>query len=266
MVDAVRYNYPLTAYKLPVTGLPSLQALRLSRSQSMLDIVPQKCCTKCGVTKSILEFHKDTQKRDGISSWCKDCKNLTAKRLYDSDPAHKYSINRRWATNNRDRVRELQKRWHELNPDAQREADKRQRQIRPEKLRERKLLWEAHNPDKVREQAQRRRSRKASLPATFTISDWQRAIEYFGGACAYCGNPPSLFDVNRVLHQEHHTPVANGGGYTATNIIPACQLCNLSKCDKPASEWCNTRFGKKKTKRILDRIARYFEAVKNGEI
>jgi hypothetical protein len=32
-------------------------------------------------------------------------------------------------------------------------------------------------------------------------------------------------------------PIAHGGRYTLTNVVPACRSCNTSKCDSQISIW-----------------------------
>ena len=55
-----------------------------------------------------------------------------------------------------------------------------------------------------------------------------------------------------------------GGHYTPDNIIPACGGlggCNQSKNDSAPVEWITLKFGARKAKAILARIAIYFEQV-----
>ena len=35
----------------------------------------ERYCTKCGKMKLSSEFHKDKHAKDGLCSWCRDCKN-----------------------------------------------------------------------------------------------------------------------------------------------------------------------------------------------
>jgi hypothetical protein len=35
-------------------------------------------CTKCGVEKPATEFYRERQKKNGLASNCKDCKNASA--------------------------------------------------------------------------------------------------------------------------------------------------------------------------------------------
>lgn len=36
-----------------------------------------KRCSKCGESKPHSEYHRDKQKRDGLSAWCKSCRNAS---------------------------------------------------------------------------------------------------------------------------------------------------------------------------------------------
>ncbi len=94
-----------------------------------------------------------------------------------------------------------------------------------------KRQWRAENPDKSRGYDQRRRMRKAGLPATLTGGQWQEILEQHDHACAYCGR------ADLPLEQEHMMPVSRGGGYTAANIVPACGPCNSSKGTKTYEEF-----------------------------
>ena len=43
-------------------------------------------CTNCGKDKYSDEFHKDSKKANGLTSWCKECRNETRKSRYWKDP------------------------------------------------------------------------------------------------------------------------------------------------------------------------------------
>lgn len=200
-----------------------------------------KRCTKCGEIKpATLEFfywRKDTNK---YRSQCCQCEREKANHYYQSYP---------------DKVRENVKRYRQK--ECQRIRLYRQKNV--DKIREYNKQYCQNNLLKMRQKDQHREARKRSLPHNFTEQHWQHALTYFNGCCAYCGNPPSLFDYNTVLHQEHHIPVSKNGGYTPDNIIPACQSCNLNKSNKDPQPWVAERFGKKQGETILKKIQEYFE-------
>jgi len=50
-----------------------------------------------------------------------------------------------------------------------------------------------------------------------------------GFVCQYCGaHPPQA-----ILHVDHIVPVAEGGGNEDTNLVTACDACNLGKSATP---------------------------------
>jgi hypothetical protein len=60
----------------------------------------KKKCSKCGVEKNTSEFHRDKRCKDGLYSHCKEC-------------AKEYT--RKYAKENRVRLKQLQKEWRERN-------------------------------------------------------------------------------------------------------------------------------------------------------
>ncbi len=71
---------------------------------------------------------------------------------------------------------------------------------------------------------------KKRLVCDLTIAEWDEAVAYFGGCCAYCGEETEL-------QKEHIIPVSRGGGFTKRNIVPACIACNQSKGGMSLHEW-----------------------------
>lgn len=47
-------------------------------ARALLEANGQKQCTICSKVLSLDEFHKDSQKKDGHSSWCKSCTKIKA--------------------------------------------------------------------------------------------------------------------------------------------------------------------------------------------
>lgn len=254
-----------------------------------------KRCTKCGVKYPATTeyFSIDNRKPKGLTSACRKCCTEASKRSQKAHPERVKASIKRWEENNPDKVREKSKRWRENNREKSREAAKksrlkdvdkaraadkarykknkdkilaataRWRNNNPERCRQTQREWHKNNPEKVRAKVQRRDAKRRNLPATFTPEDWRIALEYFNGCCAYCNNPPSFFDRHLLLHQDHYTPLNKGGAYTANNIVPACQSCNLSKNDKSPQEWLTYKFGARKAKAVIQRINAYFATTKS---
>lgn len=66
------------------------------------------------------------------------------------------------------------------------------------------------------------RAKQANALATLTVIEWLNILDHFKWQCAYC-----LDGKFEVL--EHIISIADGGGTTALNCIPACGLCNSRK-------------------------------------
>jgi len=80
-----------------------------------------------------------------------------------------------------------------------------------------------------------RKARLRAIPHTFSLRNWQAALDYFDNRCAYCGAE----DV--PLEQEHVVPLIKGGGYVVGNIVPACASCNGSKRTTDLENWAADR-------------------------
>ena len=117
--------------------------------------------------------------------------------------------------------------------------------------------------DKRRIEAHKQRSRKRSLPCEYTETQWQHALNYWHGCCAYCGNQPGLFDYNQTLHQDHYIPLSNPDcpGTVIANMLPSCQSCNLSKGNKNPIKWLTEKLGTRKAKIKLAEIETYFASL-----
>ena len=202
--------------------------------------------------------------------------NARNKRYRDRHPDKMRTKWKRYHQEHPERLREATQRWRLKHLDQAKEKDKRYRDANrpkfqqryrdyyradPEKAIAKTRQWQKANPLKVRTIVQRRRARKRQVASTFTPNDWQRALEYWHGCCAYCGNPPKLWDNPRVLHQDHFVPLSKGGAYTPDNILPACQECNISKYNNDPVEWIIRHLGKTKAKKKLIEIQSFFDQI-----
>lgn len=55
-----------------------------------------KLCTKCGKVKSISEFCKDKRAADGLTYWCKDCRNQHNREYLKANPEKAKEHNDKW--------------------------------------------------------------------------------------------------------------------------------------------------------------------------
>jgi hypothetical protein len=104
------------------------------------------------------------------------------------------------------------------------------------------------------------RLRRRSLPNTFTLDDWERALDYWGYACAVCARPRGLW---HTISQDHWVPLTSPDcpGTVPSNMLPLCygaDGCNNSKGKKDPALWLVEKLGKRKGKKKWAEIETYF--------
>lgn len=181
----------------------------------------------------------------------------TRNRLKNPDPYRQAT--RRWRLKHIDQAKAYWKRYRAANRDILRQKDRQRYYADWDKGKAKARQWQRNHPQKGRIAAQRRKARKSKVMSTFTVAHWRLALVYWRGCCAYCGNPPRLWDNPQVLHQDHFIPLSKGGNYTPDNILPVCQECNLGKRNNDPAEWLTQRFGKRKATQKLKEIQVYFD-------
>ena len=173
-----------------------------------------KRCSRCGCTKPLDEFYRDSNPRNktGRHSQCIDCTKVAATewlREHPRDPAKERERLRAFRKANPSKDREYGRRWREKN---------RERALAL--ARERGAKWRREKPEsKIASQA-RRRTRTADV----TEID----IEYMAilrrDPCSYCGTAAGVVD--------HIVPLYQQGLHGWENLTAACRRCNSSKGTK----------------------------------
>ena len=80
--------------------------------------VGSKFCRQCQTIKPATEFYADPGKRDGLTSWCRQCKAERKKERRNTDPEFVANNKRAaadWRQNNRDAVRKSKAEWLRKN-------------------------------------------------------------------------------------------------------------------------------------------------------
>lgn len=70
----------------------------------------------------------------------------------------------------------------------------------------------------------------ARVEHDLTDQQWEQIKAAWGG-CAYCQASDEPLQRDCIL------PIARGGRYTHSNVVPACSSCNASKCDAEVVTW-----------------------------
>lgn len=76
------------------------------------------------------------------------------------------------------------------------------------------------------EQFYRRYARRTAIPSNVRSA----VVRRDGEQCRYCG------DISGPFHLDHVKPWSKGGRHVASNLVVACQACNLKKKDKSLKE------------------------------
>lgn len=241
-------------------------------------------CTKCKEDKpETPEFFKPQKLgHKGLMAACRECTKAyhrqrnaekpevrqAARKRYDPQKKKRDAVNDR--LRNKQRIKAQQTRWYEANREYSLKKGRENYIADRENRLAKAAEWQRNNPDKVRVRSTRREARKRALPDTFTQADWNRAIEYWHGCCAYCGRQLDDLFGNLTAAADHYIPLASPDctGTIPTNIVPACDGlggCNTEKRHTPPEEWVERKFGTKKAKKIIAAIQAYFDYLRSLE-
>lgn len=147
-----------------------------------------KRCPECRECKSREEFSKNRRKKDGLSSYCKVCRNERRRAWAESNPEKATASSRRWKRANLNHVREYNQNWAEENRDT---------------VNSRIQEWKLRNPHKVAAQrAVRREINRGSIPHPSTLP------------CHICGSVASDYHHSSYKVHDH------------LNVIPMCRACH----------------------------------------
>lgn len=216
----------------------------------------KKVCVSCKEEKTIDEFNKNKNSKDGFKTYCRECASKQNKRYRQK---HREKINRKkkieyWESKKYSEERTLREEEEGTRKCNTCEVEKpiiefykrgnggfysicKKCHIKTT------VAYAENNPERTRKgriaREHRRRARKEELINDFTSDDWRHCIEYFKGdngkQCSYCGN------YTDELTQDHFIPLSKGGHYTKGNIIPICFSCNTQKHNTDFYDWYNTK-------------------------
>ena len=200
-------------------------------------------CGHCKRELPINMFTKETSKKYGVSSLCKDCQK--EQRIRRKDKIQE------WFDNNQDSVKEKQKEYSKTHSEEKRAYNQKHKEYFKQKRKE----YETNNIKKVQKQRRRNRhslstryrkyitgAKERNLPFELTIEEFDRITK---NPCFYCGELPEDEFGNRFVGIDRINP---NEGYTSTNVIPCCFVCNRMKSNYEMNYWVN------KMKQIIDHL------------
>lgn len=195
---------------------------------SEIEYTPKQCkqCKKL-YPPTLDHFPREKRNRDGLTGTCRNCLAERNRLKYLADLENNRQKHREYEQLHADERRSRYKRWLANNPGKRIEYDHRYNDKHREKVNAANRRSSKIHRETRRRNVNAYRSRARALPATLTCNEWDAIKAEWGFACAYCGK--SIWDLDHRLQQDHVIPVKQGGGYTATNIVPACRSCNARK-------------------------------------
>jgi len=117
----------------------------------------QKKCSKCGVEKSLDSFPKRKNSSDGYYSYCRDCKNSSARKRYKEDAVA------------REKIKAKQKEWYEANRDYSSYYHKEYRKKNAELVKNRKRKYYRDNKEEIMHKSKKYMQEKRKSDPLFKL-------------------------------------------------------------------------------------------------
>lgn len=109
-----------------------------------------KTCSKCGETKSLKDFGKDSARKDGLRAYCRMCNSKSAQEWYRKNPEKAAQTSKAYAQKTFSRRKEYSRQWQMHNKEHLREYNKLKHLENRETIIARVKEWSIANRDKVR--------------------------------------------------------------------------------------------------------------------
>lgn len=83
-------------------------------------IMKSKICTKCGCNKSLSDFRKNKNTKDGLRTECKACSKSMNKNYYENNKEKVKETTKNWLVDNSDKMKLYNDNWSKSNPKKRR--------------------------------------------------------------------------------------------------------------------------------------------------
>lgn len=191
-----------------------------------------KVCSTCKRELRFDRFTNDSTTKTGLSALCKDCQKEQRKR-------RKQKIDK-WFEDNQDYVKEYQQEYSRNHSEEKRAYN----QSNKEHLKQKRKEYDQQNIDKVKEQRKRYRkylkarykkyelgAKKRNFPFELSLKEFDTITKM---PCEYCGEYSD--ELNGVKFNGIDR-INSSDGYTYTNCVPCCEMCNRMKLDYDLQDW-----------------------------
>ena len=197
-----------------------------------------KTCTKCDEVKSLTEFYKRENSRDGHRHRCKSCLCAQWKAYREANPEKIKACKKAWRKANLEKakarskayyeanlekVKARSKAYYEANPEKAKARSKAYREANLEKVKARKKAWSKTPAGKIWQYRNGAKSR--NIPFLLTEEQFK---SFWQAPCSYCGDEIETIGLDRIN---------SDGPYRIDNVRPCCWPCNSNKGTRSLEEW-----------------------------
>ena len=116
-----------------------------------------KRCGKCHIEQDLCFFGKDSKRKDGLKTICKECRKIESKKRYDENKEYFIQYNqltkesrnvskKKWSELNKDKVNISSKKYVLNNSEKRKESIKIYYLNNKEKIKDYKKRWDKNNP------------------------------------------------------------------------------------------------------------------------
>lgn len=184
---------------------------------------PNPKCTRKKQLLPLEAFHKDISKKDGRSSWCKKCENIRARQYRKDNPGH----DREWRIQYyQDRKKGILRRSKQHRQKNVQKYEDYNHQYYLNHKQEAQEAKEYNQSPRGKFNTYKTSAKKFERSFKLTLEDhfmpgapntfWQKP-------CTYCREPIETIGLDRI---------DNSKGYTVSNIVSCCTLCNITRGDR----------------------------------
>jgi len=221
-----------------------------------------KTCSKCKITKELLNFPKRKDSLDGHRGQCYLCVNANKKNYVSNNKEHLTKKRKEWETENKETLKKAKKEYYlankehilkriKLHQSKHREEKmtylieyrKNNKQLialkRKNKYLENREDYLISNRERLRISTLKRRAIKKSTEDGTVNKESLFALKIKQNyKCYYCKEKLD-FNSRNEAHLDHVQPLSKGGIHTLDNVVWSCRGCNLSKGAKNPIQFAN---------------------------
>lgn len=199
-----------------------------------------KRCAHCLRDLFVECFSRCSTTRDGLQSWCRQCKARHARiAFWLLDEAARDRLRERvrvFHRTHRQTISAAARARRHANPEKTRAKDARRRRTnaRAEWQRAYWIEWKKRNPERAKAISRKGENARRARIAEACVEAVEHMVVYARdrGLCGICGLPV----YPRRFHVDHIIPIARGGEHSYANTQPAHPFCNISKSDRLPEE------------------------------